>query len=305
MAFSIGAGVFRSGATPAKLLLTCYAFFAFFPQAWADEGARTRFSLPAVADEGEKEAPFETLFYSRPANFEDLARLREAFRNTDDPANEEIPAGTLLYKVRTKNDVYYCSNRVLRKPTPSDMASLLATAALPLIRTHFPSDNLPQCFRDTDGDGRFDQRSGSTVPIGSIATAIEIVNVQPLTTPVAYEAADVPNPSLEIGLKGTVRNPKSGAFRAEACMHVKKSEFSTEEDTCFRYGGTSFRLKELPVKIKFLDGEITINAVAQAPDGAWRIRYIVSKPITATAIDPVKWLRSFEYELRYFLPERN
>jgi hypothetical protein len=185
------------------------------------------------------------------------------------------------------------------------MASLLATAALPLVRTHFPSDNLAQCFRDTDGDGRFDQRSGSTVPIGSIATAIEIVNVQPLMAPLAYEVVDVADPPLEIGLKGTVRNPKTGSFRVEACMHVKKSEFSTEEETCFRYADTSFRFKELPIKIKFLDGEITITAVSQAADGTWRVRYVTSKPITAIAIDPVKWISvsSVQYELRYFMPE--
>jgi hypothetical protein len=273
--------------------------------AWADEGARTRFALPAIADEGEKEVPFETLFYSRAANFEAFVRLRDTFRITDNPANEEIPAGTLLYRVRTERDIYYCSNRMLRKPTAADMASLLATAALPLVRTHLPSDNSPQCFRDTDGDGRFDQRSGSIVPIGSIATAMAIVNVQPLATPLAYEVADVPEPVLEIGLKGTVRNPKRGTFLAEACMHVKKSEFSTEEETCFRYGDTAFRLKELPMKLKFLDGEITINELSQGADGAWRARYVISKPIAATAIDPVKWIGGggVEYELRYIMPD--
>ena len=305
MNFRPAIGIFLGGAARKIGALVCLGIHVFCMPAWADEDAHTRFSLPQATDETEKDSPFETLFYSRPATFESLVRLSESYKADTDPANEEIPAGTLLYQVRTKADIYYCSNRMMRSPTTGDIASLLATAALPLIRTHLPSDKSPQCFRDADGDGRFDQRSGSVTPIGSIATAIGIVNAQPLTRPLAFEKVDAYNPPLEIGLKGRVRDTKAGSFHVAACMHVKKSEFSTEEDTCFRYEDEYFRLKELPFKIKFLDGEITILALSQGADGTWRVRYAVSKPITATAIYPQKWRRGFEitYALKYFMPD--
>ena len=291
-----------------RLLPPGFSLLALCPPAWADENAHTRFSLPPAADVTEKQSPFETFFYSRAAHFEGLVRLDEPYRpGPENSANDEIPAGTLLYRVHTEKDIYYCSNRVLRSPTAADKASLLATAAIPFFRAHLPSDNSPQCFRDADGDGRFDQRSGSVVPMGSIATAVGIVNVQPLAASLRYETADASDPPLEIGLKGTVRDAKAGSFRVTTCMQVKRSEFSTEENTCFRYAEMPFRARDLPVKLKFLDGEVTINAMTQAADGTWLVRYVVSKPITATAIYPLKRVHNFniEYELRYFLPERN
>lgn len=289
-----------------RLLFACLGAAAFSADAWADK-ARVHFTLlsdtPAQVD-----VPFESLFYSRPAVFEQMVRLTEPYREQVGDVIGEIPAGSLLYETRTDKTVYYCSSHSLRAVTKRDLLGAIFRAPIAqfgVIRAA-DSDIYQQCFRDTDGDGRFDEKTSSTVIAGTVATVADIVDAKPISPSLSYDKIDKAEPVLEIGLKGRVRNANSGRFGITVCMKTKKTEFTTEGEDCFLHREGGFLRSDLPTKIDFLDGEITVHSVTQAPGGVWNIQYSVSRPPMAPFFlkKLLQYPATILYELQLASPDR-
>jgi hypothetical protein len=135
------------------LLLAGAGAMSMTSPAWADRAwswLPLKPDAPASADG----AAFETLFYSRTASFDGLARLTEPFQPVPgDAAKGEIASGTLLYRVRTEKETYYCSAKRLRKMTEGDKWSGVWRAPLWQfgLASISPGDTMPQCFQDADG----------------------------------------------------------------------------------------------------------------------------------------------------------
>jgi len=292
------------------LLLAGAGAMSMTSPAWADRAwswLPLKPDAPASADG----AAFETLFYSRTASFDGLARLTEPFQPVPgDAAKGEIASGTLLYRVRTEKETYYCSAKRLRKMTEGDKWSGVWRAPLWQfgLASISPGDTMPQCFQDADGDGRFDMQATADDLVGLVTPAMRVNVVGKLPVNLSYDVIDpaTTDDPVRFGLKGVVRDAEKGRFRVTPCIEAKKTEFSNEINYCFPDADQDFSSKDLPAKIKYLDGEITITSLAPSGAGGWTVRYEVSKPAATRALLTTTMISRYaqlSYRLRYETPK--
>ena len=113
---------------------------------------------------------------------------------------------------------------------------------------------------------------------------------------------------MELGLSAVLHDAQKKSFDISFCMQSHKGEFLGEELKCFDRSSTRAYADRLPQKITFLDGEISILAISQEPGGGWRLRYTVSKPITATAVTITQSINghpfAMEKDLQWLTPAK-
>jgi hypothetical protein len=270
------------------------------------EIAATWFNLdpPPAATEGD--TPLDTVFYSRTARYQGLARLSEPYQLTPgDPKGGEIPAGAPLYLVRGHKAAYLCSLVVPRDPNAGEIAGLTLKTALGFNLfggTAMPRAWSSQCFRDSDNDGRFDEVAIGNESFGTIAHNRRLNDPEPLANPIKYEALDPAASAPPITFTVTLSAQSLGGdryFRARTCLQITATDYSTPDTFCLPGQSSNIDAHKLPDTVDFLDGQITISAIA--PDGAGGIRahYVLSKPPTARSIMLLsrRVLAPFDYDV--------
>jgi hypothetical protein len=140
----------------------------------------------------------------------------------------------------------------------------------------------PQCFRDTDKDGRFDEVAFGFASFPPFAQNAQINEPIVIAAPIKYEALDATALPPPLILTLTASTGLLGNVVVRTCLDVAAGDFSTADRV--RLPKQSVTLGRLPRTVDILDGEITITSIAPDATGAVRVHYTVTRPPAATSI---------------------
>ena len=255
------------------------------------ETAATWFALDPAPAAAQGDAPLDVFFYSRTARYQGVARLSETFvLKPGDADDASLPAGTPLYLVRGKKNAYYCSPKSPRQPNAGELSGTVLKAALGFGLFGGPvwaRAASPQCFRDTDNDGRFDEVAYGFASFPPIAHNAQLNEPIAIANPVKYETLDAAAlpPPLTLGLMATAQLLGGDRFfNVKTCLRVEASDFSTADLICFPLTSTTVNARNLPAAIDFLDGQVSITAIASDAAGGVSLHYALTTPPTTPSI---------------------
>jgi hypothetical protein len=171
--------------------------------------ARTRTWLVASAgaqpDPAQRTAAVGQPIYVERVRYLATATLGDAYTPDARNPDRQVPAGTSLFQVDDERGQFFCSTVALRQIDMRDVPTVALGAALfgGASGRGMSRDTLWQCFRDTDGDARFDEAGGGMF---DETTAIRLVkgvrDYAPIAAPIAYAPGDAAaeTQALHIGL---------------------------------------------------------------------------------------------------------
>ncbi|WP_395647345.1 hypothetical protein [Terricaulis sp.] len=171
--------------------------------------ARTRTWLTAAAAEPADPAPRTATvgqaIYVERVRYIGAATLDADYAPDTRNPDRKVPAGTPLFQVEDDHGQFFCSTVALRQIDMRDVPTVALGAALfgGASGRGMSRDTLWQCFRDADGDGRFDEAGGGMF---DETTAIRLVkgvrDYAPIAQPIAYTVADpaATTQTLHIGM---------------------------------------------------------------------------------------------------------
>lgn len=254
---------------------------AFLQPAWAD-GAATWFSLLPGTNLAERDVVVQSGFlYSRLGRYAGAVKLKDAYlldaKKADGP---RISTDDVLVLTTTKTEQYYCSTRRLSAVVvPGPGTILKAALGVELFGGNvMPRENLLQCFRDTDNDGRFEEISGGNPGPNLPEHVVNIADTDKLPQPLAYEATERGSADIEIGYSITGVDAKAMQFYMTLCAGVPG-----KQPYCFERTTNRVRRKDLPFQLPVLEGTLEIRALTRAENGDLHATYAVVKPLTDRA----------------------
>lgn len=240
--------------------------------------AVTRFAVQPEFSGSEIDVPLQGLVLSYTGTYEAMVRLDEPYLlDPKDASKGVIEAGQLLFLAWRHEDAFYCATKPLSaKPDTIPVESIFRAA----LGVHLfggsinPREHNWQCFRDADGDGRFELVGGGDRGMRLPAHVVNIAEVVSLPQPLRYTplAPSDLKPQMKFGLM--VQGISAKRFTLQVCVR------SLEPDAlyCLPHSSNTFRLEKLPDMLEFADGKLKLQAVRTDENGAQHLHFSIETP---------------------------